>query len=179
MSSSSSSGYTIRIKVNSTDERLRVGMTAKCSIILDEVNDVYAVPYDAIHTNTNGDSVIYVVSGNTNTNAQAASQGAMNGGFNKGERPTDGERPTQGTMNISQKEVVVTKGMESEYYVEISGSELSEGMKVIIPTDSTESSSSSDTESSSGSLDGLMGGGNKGNMGGGNMGGAPGQMGGR
>lgn len=122
---SSASGYEVRIKLNSTNEKLRIGMTAKCSIIKEEAADVYAVPYDAIHTNTNGDTVLYVMD-------------------------SSGMR----------SEVAVTKGMESDYYVEVSGDELSEGLQVIIPTDST--SSSSDKESSSGSLDGLIGGGNQG-----------------
>lgn len=131
-SSSSSSGYEVTIKVKDSNDKLRVGMTAKCSIILKEAKDVYAVPYDAIHTNNSGDSVIYVQDGN------------------------------------SKKEVTVTKGMESDYYVAVSGDGLSEGLKVIIPSDSTSSSSSKDSSDSSG-LSGMLGGG--GGQGGGNMGG--------
>lgn len=121
--SSSSSGYEVRIKISSANEKLRVGMTAKCSIILEEANDVYAVPYDAIHTNTNGDTVIYV------------------------KDSTSGAR----------KEIAVTKGMESDYYVEVSGDELTDGLQIIIPTDSIETSGSS-SESSGSDLGGLMGG---------------------
>lgn len=131
-SSSSSSGYEVTIKVKDSNDKLRVGMTAKCSIILKEAKDVYAVPYDAIHTNNSGDSVIYVQDG------------------------------------TSKKEVTVTKGMESDYYVAVSGDGLSEGLKVIIPSDSTSSSSSKDSSDSSG-LSGMLGGG--GGQGGGNMGG--------
>ena len=118
-------------------------MTAKCSIIINEASDVYAVPYDAIHTNNNSEDVIYVMD----------SSGA-------------------------RSEVVVTKGMESDYYVEISGTGLSEELSVIIPSDETSTSSSESSESSSGALDGLMGGNRSGNMGGGpgggDMGGGPG-----
>lgn len=131
-SSSSSSGYEVTIKVKDSNDKLRVGMTAKCSIILKEAKDVYAVPYDAIHTNNSGDSVIYVQDG------------------------------------TSKKEVTVTKGMESDYYVAVSGDGLSEGLNVIIPSDSTFASSSKDSSDSSG-LFGMLGGG--GGQGGGNMGG--------
>ena len=131
-SSSSSSDYEVTIKVKDSNDKLRVGMTAKCSIILKEAKDVYAVPYDAIHTNNSGDSVIYVQDG------------------------------------TSKKEVTVTKGMESDYYVAVSGDGLSEGLNVIIPSDSTSSSSSKDSSDSSG-LSGMLGGG--GGQGGGNMGG--------
>lgn len=131
-SSSSSSGYEVTIKVKDSNDKLRVGMTAKCSIILKEAQDVYGVPYDAIHTNNSGDSVIYVQDG------------------------------------TSKKEVTVTKGMESDYYVAVSGDGLSEGLNVIIPSDSTSASSSKDSSDSSG-LSGMLGGG--GGQGGGNMGG--------
>lgn len=58
--SSTSSGYEVKIDVKTEDERLRMGLTAKCSIVLEEAQDVYAVPYDAIHENSNGSSVVYV-----------------------------------------------------------------------------------------------------------------------
>lgn len=148
-SSSGSSGYEVRIRIKSASEKLRLGMTAKCSIILEEVSDVYAVPYDAIHTNTNGDSVLYV-------------------------------KDSSGTRS----EIAVTKGMESDYYVEVSGEGLNEDLQVLIPTDETSSASDgSSKKDDSGSLDGLLNGGrNKGdhersnNSSGGAPGGAPGGM---
>lgn len=130
-SSSSSSGYEVRIKITDKNDTLRSGMTAKCSIILEEASDVYAAPYDAIQTDSSGNNVIYV-------------------------------KDSSGT----KKEISVTKGMESDYYVEITGDDLEEGLSVIIPTDATSSSSKSDSDSSSGALDSLMGGGGKGDFGG-------------
>lgn len=127
-SSSGTSGYEVRIAIEDTNETLRVGMTAKCSIILEEVKDVYAVPYDAIHCDTSGNDVIYIKD----------STGA-------------------------KKEIKVTKGMESDYYVEVRSDEISDGMQVIIPSDATSTSNSS-TEKEESALDGFMGGsGNKGN----------------
>lgn len=133
-SSTSSDGYEVDIAITSTDDRLKMGLTAKCSIILEEVNDVFAVPYDAIHKNSNGDNVIYVAEDNNNEDNSSSN---------------------------SYKEVTVTKGMESDYYVEISGDELSEGLQVVIPTDETSSDSKED--SSENMLPGL-GGGNGGDM---------------
>lgn len=141
-SSSSSSGYEVNIKISTSDERLRIGLTAKCSIILEEADDVFAVPYDAIHEDQNGNSVIYVKDG---TNAREAS--------------TESESDTDNNMqqgSSSYKEIQVTKGMESDYYVEISGSDLTEGMEVIIPTDAT---SASTDDSSSDDFSSMFGGG--------------------
>lgn len=134
-SSTTSSGYEVIISLTQAEENLRIGMTAKCSIILEEAKDVYAVPYDAIHTNTNGDTVLYVKDSG------------------------------------SKKEVVVTKGMESDYYVEVSGEELKDSLQIIIPTDAAETSSSQESESSMGFPGMMGGGGNRQNMGGGSRGG--------
>ena len=102
-STSSSDGYEVKIKINTSDERLKIGLTAKCSIILEEAADVYAVPYDAVSTSKDGNSYITV------------------------------------KENGKSKQIQVTKGMESDYYVEITGDDLSEGQQVVIPTDATSS----------------------------------------
>ena len=142
-SGSSSDGYEVQIALKTTDERLKLGLTARCSIVEEEAADVFAVPYDAISQNTSGESVINV---------------------------SEGENG-----NVSKKQIVVTKGMESDYYVEVQSDELTEGMKVLIPTDSTSDSTSE--ESGNDSLGGFLGegGGMQGGSGGGpGVGGAPG-----
>lgn len=100
---SSSDGYEVTVKVKTADERLRMGLTARCSIILEQADDVYAVPYDAVHENSDGTTAIHV-------------------------SESDGD-------SSSSREILVTKGMESDYYIEIQGDELKEGLSVIIPTD--------------------------------------------
>ena len=50
----------MKIKIKTNDERLKIGLTAKCSILLKEADDVYAVPYDAITTSMDGNSYITV-----------------------------------------------------------------------------------------------------------------------
>lgn len=125
---SSSSGYEIRVAITDKDDKLRSGMTAKCSIILEEAPDVYAVPYDAICTDENNNYYINV-------------------------RDESGNK----------KQITVTKGMESDYYVEVSGDDLTEGLSVIIPTDEVSAEKADAEESSSGALDGIAGGGSDGN----------------
>ena len=142
-SGSSSDDYEVQIALKTTDERLKLGLTARCSIVEEEAADVFAVPYDAISQNTSGESVINV---------------------------SEGENG-----NVSKKQIVVTKGMESDYYVEVQSDELTEGMKVLIPTDSTSDSTSEETGNDS--LGGFLGGGGgmQGGSGGGpGVGGAPG-----
>ncbi len=82
-----------------------MGMTARCSIILEEAKDVFAVPYDAIHENQDGTNVIYV--------EEMPDQDVQ-------EREITEESGNTQDSN-GYKEIEVTKGMESDYYVEISG----------------------------------------------------------
>ncbi len=102
-STAAASGYVIRIQLKENNKNLRIGMTARCSIIIEEAADVFAVPYDAVYRNKNGDTVLYVEDGN-------------------------------GT----RRELTVSKGMESDYYVEVMGEELKEGLQVLIPADTDE-----------------------------------------
>ena len=132
---SSSDGYEVKIKVTSSDDRIKLGMTAKCSIVKKETSDVYAVPYDAVHKE-NGESYILVKDGD------------------------------------STSKVTVTTGMETDYYIEVQGDDLQEGLQVVIPTDKTDSSSDSNKQNSTFGGFGGMGGtpdgstGNKGDRGG-------------
>lgn len=130
-----SDGYEVEIALKSADGRLKFGMTARCSIILEEAENVFAVPYDAVHENPDGTAFISVSEG-------------------KG-----GAAPAE--------EVAVTRGMESDYYVEISGDGLNEGLFVLLPTDeaSVDSDENSDEEKSSGQeFSGMFRGGTPGGM---------------
>lgn len=176
MTSSSSGGYAVRIKLKDTDGKILVGMTAKCSILLEEAADVFAVPYDAVHTNADDESVIYVLSNGMNHTDAAGNTQDVSGNPEDGEKEESGmseefsgERPerdfsekraskSQGTENAGEnaaadalqekREIVVTVGMESDYYVEISGDDLTEGLLVVIPSDASGTASSEDKEKS-------------------------------
>ncbi|MBE5916973.1 MAG: HlyD family efflux transporter periplasmic adaptor subunit [Pseudobutyrivibrio ruminis] len=93
--STGTANYKIKIKLTENDERLRVGMTAKASVILNSVSDVLSVPYDCIQTDDDGNNFVTVIA-------------------------DDG----------TKTDVPVTKGLESDYYVEISGDGIKEGMTV-------------------------------------------------
>ena len=135
-SSSSSSSYTIKIALDTADSRLRVGMTAKASVILESVEDVFAVAYDCVSEDRDGNSYITVVDDENN-----------------------------------ETRINVTVGMETDYYVEISGADLTEGMKVKATASSGSDRSSSDFPDMGGDMGGGPDGGNGGGPGGGGPGG--------
>lgn len=203
--SSDSSGYEIQIKVKTKDERLKLGLTAKCSIILDEAEDVFAVPYDAISENSDGSCYITVIDGDAmsgdrdggmpekdeeqsqeeearageeqskeNQSEEEASEDQEDGGWS-GQRPDREDRQNSSAStsgdSAGTRQITVTKGMESDYYVEISGDDLTEGLRVVVPTDATSESSSGDSDQSSAMGFGGMGGMDAGGMGGSRPGG--------
>lgn len=183
-SSSSSSAYEVQISIKTSNDRLRIGMTAKASILTESREDVFAVPYDAIETNENGESVIYVVdaavggnrevSDTEKTEASAEEESVEDGSQERthgGERPDmSGDGNSSGNMQ-NKRAIVVEVGLESDYYTEISSDELEEGMLVITGT-SAQSSGSDKSDSSD--MSGMFGGMGGGSMGGGSQGGMPG-----
>ncbi len=96
---SGSGGFACEATVDDRDTGLLIGMNAKLSIILSTTDNVFVVPIDAVGTDENGGSVVYVKTGGSGV--QAAFEA-----------------------------VPVTTGEENDYYIEISGDGLEEGMEV-------------------------------------------------
>lgn len=55
-----SSSYSIEIALTDANTDLRIGMTAKASIVLDAAYDVLTVPYDCVETDDKGNSKVYI-----------------------------------------------------------------------------------------------------------------------
>ncbi|RDY32936.1 HlyD family efflux transporter periplasmic adaptor subunit [Lachnotalea glycerini] len=103
---SSDVNYIVKVSIDSTNDKIRLGMTAKLSIIVDSKDDVYAVPYDVITETADGQGTIQVL------------------------KESSGEPET----------ITVTLGMETDYYVEISSDQITEGMFVVVPSTGTDTS---------------------------------------
>lgn len=119
-STSSTPSYKVTMDVTTGSDRLRLDMSAKINIIVDEVNNVFAVPNEAIQTDEEGKTYINVSEQVPGGQADEPQMKAEAKGM-----PV----PDPG------KKIYVTKGIESDYYTEISASELTEGMQVILPSD--------------------------------------------
>lgn len=130
--SAGSASYDLEIALDDENADLRIGMTAKASIVKEAVYDVLTVPYDCVTTDEDGNSSVTI--------------------------DKDGEKV----------QVPVTLGMQSDYYVEISGDDIEEGTAVYYSTPMVNNPSSGDSSSDS-SQDGISF-----DMGGGDMGGGPG-----
>lgn len=110
-SSGNDANFKVKISLNDQNERLRLGMNVKVSIITQSAENVLAVPYGAIQTREDGSTFIEVID-------EEASQ------------PDEKGHVTQIT-----KELDVTVGLQGSYYYEITGPDIKEGLQVVVPDD--------------------------------------------
>ncbi len=166
--------FTVKIKILTIDDRLKLGMSAKLNIIVDERENVLTVPYDAITEKENGDSVIYVVDNSKKPSTSKTSDDKKEkseasdvitkdtpdgGDFDKSKMKSGKSMP-EGVEapEIETKEVVVEVGMEGDYYTEISSPDISEGMTVVVSEATTNGSGNSFEDSMMFNMGGGMGG---------------------
>lgn len=67
--SASGNTYEVQIDILSNDQRVKLGMSAKINIIMDQHKNALAVPYDAIEKEDNGSQYVMVVTDKKNQNA--------------------------------------------------------------------------------------------------------------
>lgn len=108
--SSNSATYLVKIELKEQNTRLRLGMNARTSIIVEEKTDVWSVPYDAVHTRTDGSTYLEEVTG----------------------------KDEEG--NLITKELDVKVGIQGTYYVEVIADSISEETQILIPNASGNSS---------------------------------------
>jgi len=92
--------FEAQVKLVSRETDLRIGMNTRLNVILEKKDHVYCVPYDAIVTDLNGESSVYIASEN-------------------------------GAKKQIAKQINISTGIETDFYVEISGPDLTDGMKVV------------------------------------------------
>lgn len=184
ISSTATDGYfTVMVKITSPADELVIGMSATVDIIVDSRQNVYAVPFDAVVKNAQGESVVYVLdlpaggrmpAGNNADQSMPAGDppadmGNRNGNFAP---PADTSGGTSTDISQNRREIVVTTGFENDYYIEISGDDLEDGMLVL--NDPLGLNVNNTSQSSSMPSGAFPGGGNGGGIPGGNGGGFPG-----
>ena len=188
-SSSTNATYSVKVRIITKDDRLKLGMSAKLSIVTNEAQGVLTVPYDAVVDKGDGQYVIYTVDDETMRKVKQNEQlgeDLKNGkipDLNKAEvtepgekddpsapeiviegkeKPSDEDKPDEGPGGIPGKpgkttlkdifriaygksdeqagdlieenkvEVPVQIGMESDYYTQVMGPGVKEGMTVVI-----------------------------------------------
>lgn len=100
-STSTDAGFETKVKFNNMDENMKVGMSARVNIILNEKSDIYTISSESIVENEMGKS-IYVA-----------------------------EKSGKKENEYIIKEVAINIGLESDFNVEISGDGISDGIIII------------------------------------------------
>ena len=173
--SSDSTEYEIEISLNERDSRLRLGMTAETSVLVESRKDVLAVPYDCIEDDSDGNSYIYLASGASSFDKSSSTSANMPEGFDKSKKSdvkSKKSRDSSESTETATKKVQVQKGLETDYYTEIISDAVKEGDSVLVPNSISDSSS----DDSSGGMGGPFGGGGGGGPQGGGPGGGGGPM---
>ncbi len=100
---SGSATYLVKIELKEENDRLRLGMNAKTSIITQESTDVWSVPYDAVYTRADGTTYLEEVTG----------------------KDEDG--------NYVTKELDVKVGLQGTYYVEVISDKITDKTEIFVP----------------------------------------------
>ena len=90
--------FEAEVQVNDADSGLRIGMNTRLTVLLEERDNVYGVPYDAVVEKADGSEVVYAVEPNSEK---------------------------EGSYVVT--EVPVTTGLETDFYIEVSGDGITDG----------------------------------------------------
>jgi len=125
--------FSIVIEITSPVEELAIGMTAKINVITNSQNNVFAVPYDAVTKNERGQSIVYAYSPEMMfpEGGDGARPGLGIGAGGGSGMPAGGRPGADAATGPIGTPIIVETGMETEYYIEISGDGLEEGMLIL------------------------------------------------
>lgn len=121
VSSGSGNSYLVEIDLLGQNERLRIDMSAKLSLIKEQKKNVLVVPYDALFTDENGDKTLHVLSNELSSGEADLSIT---------------EEPSESDEDMGEyTEIKVETGMESGYYIEILPTPgIEKGTLIIMPS---------------------------------------------
>lgn len=108
--------YKVKTTILNPSKDFKLDMTAKMSIILDEKDDVLTVPYDAVQTDDEGKFYIELANDN-----------------DLGLSKDNSLKENATGLTTDRERVYITRGIASDFYIEIAGEGISEGMKIYVP----------------------------------------------
>lgn len=94
--------FEAEVQVDDADSGLRIGMNTRLTVLLEERSDVYGVPYDSVVEKADGSEVVYAV---------------------------EPSSEKEGSYVVT--EVPVTTGLETDFYIEVSGDGITDGLSIV------------------------------------------------
>ena len=140
-SATSTPKYKIKVDLDTYNERLRIGMTAKISVLTNEKDQVVAVPYNCVHERENGTHYVEILNSDYNVEENVKLLNDKNN-KNKKEVETDADivSVSADSVDSSKKELDVQIGIEGSYYTEITNGGLAVRDYVVMPETDTKNS---------------------------------------
>ncbi len=119
--------YEVRVNVLTPCEDLKLDMTAKIEIICEKSEGVLAVPTEAIQEDEDGNFFVEILDKGEpiDTSKMLTDPESIS--------KEDTEKLQSGEKNYESHNVYITKGLEGDYYTEISGEGLEVGMRIVVP----------------------------------------------
>ena len=118
------------------DPRLRLGMTAETSLVVNKRDQVLAVPYDCITEDEFGYKCVYVETEEAQSDNEEKNTSFLSVIKNLFVMPEAEDK-------VKTRKVIVQTGLETDYYIEIISDEIKENDRVKVP-DGDDSAGSSD-----------------------------------
>ncbi len=136
--------YPVEIELEKRDARLRLGMTAETSLVVNKRDQVLVVPYDCVTEDEFGYKCVYVEDDTKASKADDEEKTSFLGSIFRLFAEPDIPEP------VHTRKVTVSTGLETDYYIEIISDEIKEGDRVKVPdeTDMKASVEAPDTASS-------------------------------
>ncbi len=128
--------YPVEITLMKRDPRLRLGMTAETSLVVNKRDQVLAVPYDCITEDEFGYKCVYVETEEAQSDNEEKNTSFLSVIKNLFVMPEAEDK-------VKTRKVIVQTGLETDYYIEIISDEIKENDRVKVP-DGDDSAGSSD-----------------------------------
>ena len=122
-STSSRASYKVRIHLDGKNDRLRLGMNVRVSIVTQEAENVLTVPYDAVQKKEDGTFFVEAVIGKEDA-----------------KKTGKGKNSKKASDGAETEKIPVQKGIEGTYYTEVISDRLAEGMEVVVPENDSDTS---------------------------------------
>ncbi len=113
--------YNVMVDITTKDDRLRLDMTAKISIVVEEKESALSVPYDAVLQDVEGLDYVDVIIPSSKLVTDESNESGLFGKKSKGQDEN---------VAPETKKVYITRGVESAYYIEVFG-DIKEGDEVV------------------------------------------------
>lgn len=126
--------YPVKISILTKNDDIRLDMTAKINIVTEEKSNALCVPYDAVLTDEDGNFYVDVLDGDAPLKFED-----LQDPIKAATMTEDQKKMAAGEMEPKTHKVLVKKGLQNNYFIEIIGIDetINSGVTVVYPNDTS------------------------------------------